>query len=88
MRSRTSNLLIRSQMLYPIELWLLKSPTGWGFKPRISNRSNWNDQLASSPLELACRGCREVGVEILFKSGDGLLKNRVDLCPVVLRTEV
>jgi hypothetical protein len=23
MRSRTSNLLIRSQMLYPIELWLL-----------------------------------------------------------------
>ena len=22
MRSRTSNLLIRSQMLYPIELWL------------------------------------------------------------------
>ena len=24
MRSRTSNLLIRSQMLYPIELWLRK----------------------------------------------------------------
>ena len=23
MRTRTSNLLIRSQMLYPIELWLL-----------------------------------------------------------------
>ena len=28
MRSRTSNLLIRSQMLYPIELWLRKFPDG------------------------------------------------------------
>ncbi len=26
MRTRTSNLLIRSQMLYPIELWVLVPP--------------------------------------------------------------
>ena len=30
MRSRTSNLLIRSQMLYPIELWLREIPEGLG----------------------------------------------------------
>ena len=40
MRSRTSNLLIRSQMLYPIELWLREIPEGFGIQTENSPSVN------------------------------------------------